>query len=42
MMVWTHLVYVAVSIAATVWVGGSLHRNGRVFLLSFSAPRSGS
>jgi hypothetical protein len=34
MMVWTYLVYVAVSVAATIWVGGSLHRNGRVFLVA--------
>jgi hypothetical protein len=34
MMVWTYLVYVAVSIAVTIWVGGSLHRNGRVFLVA--------
>ena len=33
MMVWTYLVYVAVSLAATIWVGRSLHRNGRVFLV---------
>ncbi len=33
MMVWTYLVYVAVSLAATLWVGQSLHRNGRVFLV---------
>jgi hypothetical protein len=33
MMVWTYLVYVAISIAATVWVGHSLHHNGRVFLV---------
>lgn len=34
MMVGTYLVYVAVSIAVTVWVGESLHRNGRVFLVA--------
>jgi hypothetical protein len=33
MMVWTYLVYVAVSVAITVWVGRSLHGNGRVFLV---------
>lgn len=33
MMVWTYLVYVAVSIAATIWVGRSLHSNGRIFLV---------
>jgi hypothetical protein len=34
MMVWTYLVYIAASVAATIWVGGSLHRNGRVFLVA--------
>ena len=34
MMVLTYLVYVGVSLAATIWVGGSLHRNGRVFLVA--------
>src|SRR5215469_468398 len=33
MMLWTYLVYVAVSLAMTVWVGRSLHGNGRVFLV---------
>ncbi len=33
MMLWTYLTYVAVSLAVTVWVGRSLHRNGRVFLV---------
>ena len=33
MMVWTYLVYVAVSLAVTIWVGRSLYRNGRVFLV---------
>ena len=33
MMVWTYLAYVAISVAATVWVGYSLHHNGRVFLV---------
>jgi hypothetical protein len=33
MMLWTYLVYVAVSIAVTVWVGRSLHTNGRIFLV---------
>jgi hypothetical protein len=31
-MVWTYLVYVAISVAATIWVGRSLHHNGRVTL----------
>lgn len=29
----TYLLYVAISLAATMWVGRSLHRNGRVFLV---------
>jgi hypothetical protein len=33
MMIWTYLIYVAASVAAAVWVGQSLHRNGRVFLV---------
>jgi len=32
-MLWTYLVYVAVSVAVTVWVGRSLHGNGRIFLI---------
>jgi hypothetical protein len=31
--VWTHLAYLAISIALTVWVARTLHRNGRVFLV---------
>ena len=33
MMVWTYLIYVAVSLAVTLWVGQSLHGNGRIFLV---------
>src|SRR5256885_14650718 len=33
MMLWTYLAYVAVSLAATIWEGTSLHSNGRVFLV---------
>ncbi len=33
MMLLTYLVYVTVSLAVTVWVGRSLHANGRVFLV---------
>src|SRR5258706_16296232 len=32
-MVSTYLVYLAFSIALTVWVGHTLHKNGRPFLL---------
>ena len=31
--VWTQLTYLGLSIALTVWVARTLHRNGRVFLL---------
>ncbi len=33
LIVWTHLIYLAVSIALTVWVARTLHRNGRIFLV---------
>ena len=33
MIVTTYLVYLAISIAATVWVARTLHCNGRVFLV---------
>jgi len=33
MMVWTYLIYTAVSLAVTIWVGRSLHGNGRIFLV---------
>lgn len=33
LIVWTQLVYLAISIALTVWVARTLHRNGRVFLV---------
>lgn len=33
LIVWTHLVYLAISIALTIWVARTLHRNGRVFLV---------
>lgn len=31
--VWTYLVYLAVSVTVALWVGWSLHRNGRTFLV---------
>jgi len=31
--VWTYLFYLAISIALTVWVARTLHKNGRVFLV---------
>ncbi len=30
---WTHLGYLAVSIPLTIWVAGTLHKNGRIFLV---------
>jgi len=33
MMVWTYSIYVTVSLAVTIWVGQSLHGNGRIFLV---------
>ena len=32
-IVWTYIVYIALSIPLTVWVAQTLHRNGRVFLI---------
>ena len=32
-MVWTYLAYLAISIALTVWVAHTLHKNGRIFLV---------
>jgi hypothetical protein len=32
-IVWTYIVYVALSIPLTVWVAHTLHKNGRVFLV---------
>lgn len=31
--VWTQLAYLGLSVALTVWVARTLHRNGRVFLV---------
>jgi hypothetical protein len=31
--IWTYLVYLGLSIALTVWVARTLHKNGRVFLV---------
>lgn len=30
---WTYLAYVVISVAMTVWVARTLHRNGRIFLV---------
>lgn len=31
--IWTYLVYLTVSVALTIWVARTLHRNGRIFLV---------
>lgn len=31
--VWTYGAYLTVSVALTIWVAGTLHKNGRVFLV---------
>ena len=31
--VWTYLLYLTVSIALTIWVARTLHKNGRIFLV---------
>jgi len=30
---WTYLAYLAISVALTVWVARTLHKNGRIFLV---------
>src|SRR5438046_10693055 len=32
-VIWTYLLYLAISVAMTVWVARTLHKNGRVFLV---------
>jgi hypothetical protein len=32
-IIWTYIVYIALSIPLTVWVAHTLHKNGRVFLI---------
>src|SRR5258708_39883409 len=31
--IWAYLAYLAVSVALTVWVAKTLHKNGRIFLV---------
>src|SRR5882724_10290941 len=31
--VWLYLIYITISIALTVWVAQTLHKNGRIFLV---------
>jgi len=33
LILWTHLAYLIISIALTVWVARTLHKNGRIFLV---------
>lgn len=40
-LVWTYLIYLALSIAITVWVARSLHRNGRIFLVDSFGGNAG-
>jgi len=41
LLVWTYLVYLGISIALTVWVARTLHKNGRVFLVDcFTGTRN--
>ncbi len=32
-IVWTYLIYIATSVALTIWVAHTLHMNGRIFLV---------
>jgi hypothetical protein len=32
-MVWTYVIYLLLSVGLTVWVGYTLHKNGRLFLI---------
>jgi len=32
-IVWTYFAYLAISLAVTIWVARTLHRNGRIFLI---------
>jgi hypothetical protein len=32
-VIWTYLLYLGISVALTVWVAKTLHKNGRVFLV---------
>src|SRR5205085_6490253 len=31
--VWTYLAYLGISVALTIWVARTLHKNGRIFLV---------
>ena len=33
LIIWTYALYLLVSVALTVWVAKTLHKNGRIFLV---------
>ena len=33
LVVWTYIAYLTISVALTVWVARTLHKNGRIFLV---------
>lgn len=33
LIIWTYAIYLLVSVALTVWVARTLHKNGRIFLV---------
>jgi hypothetical protein len=37
--VWLYLIYIAISIALTIWVAQTLHKNGRIFLVDCFSGR---
>lgn len=39
-MVWTHIIYLAVSVVITFWVGHLLQKHGKVFVMNGSAGRN--
>jgi hypothetical protein len=40
-MVWTYGIYLAISVALTIWVGRTLYKNGRVFLIDALGGNAG-
>ncbi len=39
-MVWTHIIYLTVSVLITVWVGHMLQKHGKVFAMNGSVDRN--
>src|SRR5229473_6416647 len=33
-VIWTYLAYLGISVALTIWVARTLHKNGRIFLVA--------